>query len=396
MTAKTIVHISCDFPDTMVPEKTRSVRNLIDGVSGFRHVVYSLNRVNALFDIEKVVFAEDRIAVAYGAPPNGILLDTTLAKVADWLHDDIVARGVSVSAIHAHKFTVEGLIAIRLAHALGVPFVANIWGDTDLRIVGVRRDLRAKWTTIAHEASALIVCAPWTIDKFDELVPLDRSKTMVLPPIIFHENFRPSAPAGNNRFVTVFNLDAYRRKNFAGLVDAIMTVARTRPDIRLDVFGSGSPKTILAIAKLIREAGATQHVLLQGKISNESFSATLNQYVAFLMPTRRETFGMVFVEAIFAGLPVLHSRGWGIDGSFGSAAIGYACDPTDQSDIVRGIETLIADEAVLKGNIVRLEAAGGLDPFKRATIVADYEALLTRITTAPAAAEPRAQLAHAV
>lgn len=386
MSNETIVHISSDFPDSMVAEKTRSMRTLIDGASDYRHIVYSLNRVNALSGIEMVDFADDRIAVAYGAPPKGILLETALTAVAHRLHQDIVARGLKVSAIHAHKFTVEGLIAIRIARALGVPFVVNIWGDTDLRIVSVRRDLRARWAAIAKEASAILVCAPWTIDKFDALVALDRQKTLVLPSIIFHEHFRASAPCSNNRFVTLFNLDAYRRKNFAGLVAAIMTIARSRPDIRLDVFGSGSPKTLLAISKLIRKAGATQHVMLRGKISNDDFSATLNQYVAFLMPTRRETFGMVFIEAVFAGLPVLHSKGWGIDGSFGSAQIGYACQPDDQADIVRGIETLIRDEAAIKASITHLESAGGLDLFKRDAILAAYQGLLKRTIEATAAA----------
>lgn len=379
MTAKTIVHISCDFPDTMVPDKTRAVRNLVDGTTGHRQIVYSLNRVSALSGIEKVEFAPDRIAVAYGAPPKGILLDTMLARVADWIRDDLVARGGSVSLIHAHKFTVEGLIAIRLARALQVPFIANIWGDSDLRIVGARRDLRTKWAAIAREAAALLVYAPWTTDKFDARVPLDRSKVVVLPPIIFDERFRPSAPVGSNHFVTVFNLDSYRRKNFAALVGAIMTLSRRRPDIGLDVFGAGSPATILAMARIIRDAGATAHVQLKGKIASDAIAATLNRYVAFLMPTRRESLGMVFVEAIFAGLPVLHSRGWGIDGSFGDAAIGYACQPTDPADIVRGIETLIADEAALKASIVALEAAGGLDPFRRDTIIARYAALVARV-----------------
>lgn len=380
MTSKTIVHISADFPDPMVAAKTRSVQNLIEAVDGYRHVVYSLNRVSALSGFEKIGFGEDRIAVAYGAPPKGILLETALAKVAEHLRQDIAERKLQVSAIHAHKFTVEGLIAIRLAEALNVPFIANIWGDSDLRIAGTRRDLQAKWTAIARRAEALVVCAPWIIDKFEALVPLDRAKTLVLPPIVFHEQFRASEPVGNNRFVTVFNLDSYSRKNFPALVAAIMTIARQRPDIRLDVFGVGSPKTFLEIARVISDAGAGEHVHLCGRIGNEAFTETLNRYVAFLMPTRRETFGMVFVEAIFAGLPVLHSHGWGIDGSFGDAPIGYACNPEDNADIVRGIETLIAGEATLKAGITALNAAGGLVPFTRDTIAASYRALLDRVT----------------
>jgi glycosyltransferase involved in cell wall biosynthesis len=97
------------------------------------------------------------------------------------------------------------------------------------------------------------------------------------------------------------------------------------------------------------------------------------------MPSRRETFGMVFVEALFCGLPILYSRNWGVDGFFESGTVGYACDPGSLEDILTGIDMLIAQEVSLKARLVELAAAGALRQFQRDRIVSDYRAVLERV-----------------
>ena len=41
------------------------------------------------------------------------------------------------------------------------------------------------------------------------------------------------------------------------------------------------------------------------------------------MPSRTETFGLVYVEAISQGLPVIYSKGEGFDGWFSDGEVGY-------------------------------------------------------------------------
>ena len=65
MSTKVIVHISADFPDSMAAGKTSSVANLINSTEGYRHVVYSLNRVSLASGIVALDFGPDRKAIAY-------------------------------------------------------------------------------------------------------------------------------------------------------------------------------------------------------------------------------------------------------------------------------------------------------------------------------------------
>ena len=133
MSSKVIVHISADFPDSMAATKTNSVANLVKATDGYRHVVYSLNRVSLVSGIVAVDFGPDRTAVAYGVPPKGIFHATYLDRVSDWILKDIQSRGIPVDALHLHKFSVEGLIGQKIARSLKRPFIVNLWGDTDLK-----------------------------------------------------------------------------------------------------------------------------------------------------------------------------------------------------------------------------------------------------------------------
>jgi glycosyltransferase involved in cell wall biosynthesis len=382
MTDKTILHISADFPDPLSPAKTSAVQKLVSRTKGYRHIVYSLNRVSWSWRIAALDFGPDQRALAYGAPPRGLFLETRLERVADFILDDLKRRAIEVDAIHLHKLSIEGLVGLKVAHALKRPFLVNVWGDSDLKILSVRRDLAMKWKAVLAEADRIVCCTPWTLDKIDRLYPIDRSKAVIIPYIVQNEDFVPSPVVAEPRCVSVFHLDSYRRKNFELLMKAIVNLSKSRPGIKLDVYGGGSAKALLVLDEMIRSAGAAAFVSLNGPITADALGETLRGYAAFLMPSRRETFGMVFIEALFAGLPVLHPRGWGVDGFFEPDAIGYACDPTRLEDIETGVERLLSQQEAFKGRIKTLHERGDFERFKAERIVEAYRAVLTRTLAA--------------
>ena len=378
MSSKVIVHVSADFPDSMAPAKTNSVANLVKSTEGYRHVVYSLNRVSLVSGIVAVDFGLDRKAIAYGALPKGLFLATYLDRVSDWILKDIQSRNIPVDALHLHKFTTEGLVGQKIARSLGCPFVVNLWGGTDLKVIKYRPDLKPTWRSILDDAALIIPHTPWVAGRFEELFGLDHSKLMVLPAITQNEHFTASPVICEPRFVTLFNLDVHRRKNLAALVTVIDRLSHRIPGISLDVYGKGSPKTMFEVSQIIERSNA-KNVRLKGPLPSDGFETILGDYVAFLMPTRRETFGMVFIEALFSGLPLLHSRGWGIDGFFADDEVGYACDPTSLEDIEAGVIRLLEEQERYKKSIASLHGRGGLDRFKRKSIIENYRAGLERV-----------------
>ncbi len=374
---KTIVHISCDFPDPMVMAKTKGVVSFVDNTPGFRHVVFSLNRANWRSNLVALEFAPDRTAIAYGAPPKGLMLEKRLLPVADYIREDLTSKGIAPDLFHAHKLTVEGLIAHRLSGEFGAPYIANIWADTDIKVMSARRDLAGKWQAIMRGASRLLPCAPWTADRFIADHDLDPAKLEVMMPIIKQKQVRAPVVTGDARLVTLFNLDQHRRKNLKGLLGAVVELRRSDPRVTLDIWGMGNAETLCDVDAMITARAARDYITLKGPLPQGAFESTLNGYTAFAMPTLRETFGMVFIEALLCGLPVLHTRGWGIDGVYPEDTIGYAWNHRTQADIVAGLRYLIANEARLKANLRALAESGAFEQHGQDVIVAQYRRILS-------------------
>jgi glycosyltransferase involved in cell wall biosynthesis len=58
------------------------------------------------------------------------------------------------------------------------------------------------------------------------------------------------------------------------------------------------------------------------------------------MPSVRETFGLVYIEALSQGLPIIYSKGEAVDGYFDEATVGKKVNPESVSDIARAIASV--------------------------------------------------------
>jgi glycosyltransferase involved in cell wall biosynthesis len=373
---QTIMHISADFPDPLVPAKTRAVANLIEATPGFRHVVYSLNRVSWRKGVSQLAFAEDRVALAYGAPPYGIGLAGYLRPVAAAIRDDLIHRRVDADVIHAHKFSVEGLVAAELSAEFRRPFIASLWGDTDIKIFEAKPILRGHYREIADRAAMLLPAAPWTADYFAKALSLGPDRFEILPVITAADAILPPRAIGRPQLVTVLSLDSWRRKGLDTLMRAAVLLKPEFPDLLIDVYGSGSPGSLMEVTRMIERTGADRRMRLLGPTAHGAVQRTINGYAAFVMPTRRETYGMVHIEAVLAGVPILWSRERGIDGLMEDGQVGYRCDPASVEDVAAGIAFLLNREVELKRRISRLQSTGAFEALRRSAIAARYRGLL--------------------
>ncbi len=373
---KTIIHISADFPDPLVPEKTKAVANLLTASPGFRHIVYSLNRVNWRQDLSLTPFDQDRTVVAYGAPPYGLGLSHFLKPVAEGIARDLERLNVVPDLIHAHKFSVEGLVAADIAQTTQCPFICSLWGDTDIKIFQYKPGLRSRYRSIAADAQLMLPATPWTASYFSQALHLPKDKLPVLPVITAGDLVLPPMHSRSPRLVSVFHLDSWKRKGLDILARAVVEAARDIPGLTLDIYGSGRDESVSTAADILRESGALWIVRLMGSAPHNQVQQLMNGYTAFVMAPRRETYGMVHVEAVLAGLPIMWSQDRGIDGLFPDH-VGYRADPDSVEDVARGIRFLVANERPIKASIANQQQQGAFDHLRAPGIAAQYCDLLS-------------------
>lgn len=120
----------------------------------------------------------------------------------------------------------------------------------------------------------------------------------------------PKPKAQSLLYVGVFN----RNKNIVRLCRCVLQLSNRYPDICLGLVGGGGSKD-RRVARFVERH--PDHFRYHGRITDKAkLQEIYSQYTLFAMPSIHETFGLVYLEALSQNLPVIYTRGQGIDGLF--------------------------------------------------------------------------------
>ena len=282
-------------------------------------------------------------------------------------------EGIRPDLVHAHKLTFEGIAGWYVARHFGVPLFVSLRGEVETKIFRRKPGLRRLLRRISADAARLYFVSAWFRDEFHRHVPAAPAKERLLPNIV--RNIAPAITARppGDAFVSVLNLDTWRRKGLRWLLDGLALAVRREPAIRLDIIGGGSPAAVARVEAMIAARGLDKVVTLVGPLANDAVIARLPGYRALLLPSLNETFGMVYVEALFAGVPVLFTAGTAIDGYLDGLDVAVAVRPRDVTGIADAVVTLFARSSAMRAAIV--DAAPQLfRTFDADTMIAAYRA----------------------
>lgn len=142
-----------------------------------------------------------------------------------------------------------------------------------------------------------------------------------------------------------------REKGVPDLVEAFSRLGPSFPNLHLLLVGPDEEgfDPLLRGAPRIHRVGYTQAV--------EEYMAAAD---VFCLPSYREGFGLVLIEAGAVGLPVVASRIYGITDAVVDGETGLLHEPGDVGDLVRKLETLIKDASLRRalGEAGRRRASG--------------------------------------
>lgn len=380
-----ILHISADYPDPLAPTKTRAVSNLLALTECAQHRVMSLNRVSAGTGIHAVDFADaaggGHRAIAYGAPPMGLRMRRYLDQLADWIAEDCENAQFTPDVVHVHKLTVEGIVGQRLAARWGKPFLVSVQGNTDLKIVKAKRGLRPLYAEIWQSAAAAFPFAPWAQTGLDTLLGTRTGPTYFLPcPGPADQRLDPKITPSDAPPVirTAFHMRDAKNKNAVRLIQAVASAADEAPGLTLEVLGGGDPEAFAKLAK-VADRHSPGLVRFLGAVSHEEVQGFFHGATAFALISHRESYGMVFAEALLAGAPCLIPKGQAIDGYFEEGSVVLSASSDDETAIAEALLRLVREETAFKERLKALGQAGGLDRLTRAAISATYSDALQRL-----------------
>ncbi len=146
------------------------------------------------------------------------------------------------------------------------------------------------------------------------------SKLSVIPYGVDVHRFRPVSQAEIQRLRLQLNLPTSRtiiltvqrlheRKGVAYYLDTIAKALSARPDLYFVIVGGGPQKKLLE--KKAQALGIASHVCFTGRVSDEDLPLYYQTCDLFAFHTLHEGFGIVLLEAMASGKPVITTRAGG-------------------------------------------------------------------------------------
>ncbi len=351
-----IVHLAVDYNTPQRPRTTTAVEWFVSELTGYDNVVIAMQRSprpRRQQPVECATSTGRLFNYVFFGLPLGIGLHRAMRNAAGGIIALLDQQNIRPSLIHAHKFTFEGLAGWYVARHFDVPLFISLRGEVETKVFRAKPLLRPFLRRIAHDAARLYFVSAWFEPMFNALVPGVTAKERRLPNIVRNISPTITITPPDKSLVSVFNLDTYKRKGLSWLLDAMKIARREEPEITLDIIGGGSPASIARCSAMIAQHGLGSCVRLVGALSNVELLQRLPGYRGFALPSLNETFGMVYVESLFAGVPVLFTAGTAVDRYLDGLGVAIATPPRDSGAIAIGLLDLWRHSVRFRENIRR-------------------------------------------
>lgn len=306
---------------------------------GIRQVVYSAVRTanEASFQSELINPTNVHLRHILGTTDR-LLFRRKIKRITRDLQSQLSIQRYDL--IHAHTLYSDGAVAYTLHRDTSIPYIISV-RKTDLYYFQrFRPDLRVIRNAILLGSSAIIVLTPTARSKLLEIVgarirPKIKNRIEVVPNGLTDQWFNNSAPisipANTIRLLFVGTFD--KCKNIMRILNAVEKLSKDHA-VRLTLVGGGGEHHNNAISSV----ESNPSIQFLGRINDDDqLRRVYQQHDVLVMPSFPETFGLVYIEAMSQGLPVVHAAGEGIDGYFGPNGVAEAVDHRSVSNIANGI-----------------------------------------------------------
>lgn len=257
-------------------------------------------------------------------------------------------RGIEL--LHSHGVAMMGLRAVWASKGLRLPLVLTYHTRVDegaryvVRRGAPERALRRLiWVSLRwhfRRSQAVIAPSEAIREHLRERAGPSLGRCLVIPNGVDFERFaRPDAGAIEQHHLedrTLF-LTAGRlalEKDLEVLLEAVPRIAAKVPDAHFVIAGKGPARA--HFEALVRARGLRDRVTFTGYVTDDELAGLYRAAAAFLMPSRFETQGMVALEAMHFGTPVVCAAAGGFTDYVRDGVNGFLARPGSVEDLAQG------------------------------------------------------------
>jgi glycosyltransferase involved in cell wall biosynthesis len=251
-----------------------------------------------------------------------------------------ILDGFRPDVIHAHTLGFDSGIGSWLKKRLGCPLVVTTHGsDTSIPLQqGRSGDLRRACAGADRIAAVSSVLAE-KLRSCGTLVPVET---------ILNGFQSRDIPAGNRKapfsLLQVGHLIPQKKTDVT--IRALALLRQKYPDVSLSVIGTGTERE--ALERLCSDLGIAGKVSFTEFLPNPEVLRKMAETQFFVMPSVREGFGIVYLEAMACGCVTIGTQGEGISDLIVSGKNGILVPPDDPEAIAREIAEYLENPAKMQ------------------------------------------------
>jgi phosphatidylinositol alpha-1,6-mannosyltransferase len=172
---------------------------------------------------------------------------------------------------------------------------------------------------------------------------------------------------------------AERYKGFDTLIQALPQLQCVAPDLQLVFAGDGDDRP--ALEKLAESTGARERLHFISGLTRAQLVATYRHAQVFALPSGGEGFGMVFLEALAMGIPVVGGNHGGILDIIDDGVTGFLVPHADITQLAERIALLLTNRS-LAGDMARRGRERVLQHFRFENFEAGLRDVLAQVCPA--------------
>jgi glycogen(starch) synthase len=305
------------------------------------------------------------------------------AQLATLLDADGAGGAWRPEIVHGHDWR-TGWAADTLSTLFGVPFVLTMHGTERMRHggqlpLGDPTDINSIEWWLAFQADRLIAPTRFMVEQLITGFELDADHVARIPNGVDPAYWRPPVDHAVEREPLVLSWGNVQfEKGFQVLARSMHLVRGRVPNVRGVIAGRGS--YLPDLQSQIDVEGVSDIVELPGYVPDAALRSLAHRAGVVVIPSLYEPFGIVALEALAAGAPLIVARTGGLAELLVDTAAGITFEPGNPEDLARCIAEVLTDPdraaGLMSHGRALVEKTYAWDAIAAAT-ASVYEGLLT-------------------
>lgn len=247
--------------------------------------------------------------------------------------------------VHAHGGLPDDFAGCLISRKLKLPYVLTVHGAAVYATIKNKSHFNKSQKSIECADAVVGVSSKVTerVKKYSNRI----SKCYTI-----HNGFKPSEKSilesaySSEKLTIMFGASLVERKGCEYLLRAFQKLKEKFPNINLVVAGGG--ELLEPLRELSQDLGINEVVEFKGRVSHAEMLNLMNKCSIFVLPSWDEAFGVVYLESMSLGKPVIATFNEGITDIIVDGENGFLVKKKDVGSLVQKLTMLIENKELRK------------------------------------------------